>query len=107
MTKSFTVLMTGRTGQPHGVGPRMIEGATTLSLRQEALHAKDVGMHSLYSILVTNTKLGTVICTTIRNPGTVNNFASFTAYRATCASKITGTWGIRGSQTFRILAIGE
>jgi len=108
MTKSFTAALTGKTSLMGGPGMKFVGVTASLSLRSEAMHASDVGLRTIHGIMTTNHYLGTVIQPIVRNPGTWNNFASFTAYPGTITTPAgPGTWSIRGSETFRVLVIGE
>jgi len=103
MTKSFTADLSGKSELPHGSGMRIYEGSITLAPASEAMHAKDLELHSIHAVFPTNQQMATLMYTTITNPGTANNYASFYAYKFLNGTVVSRT----GSFTFRALVIGE
>ena len=108
MATTFTVGLKGQTEKPHGLGAKIVEGEIKGGSTSTAMtiHAKDVGLQTLYNLQVAGYTTGTFYTVKIGTfaPGdrAASNYASVTAYGGAAGTTVAVNLG-----TFRIFAIGE
>lgn len=115
MAKTFVAGLSGKTGKAQGFGMKIVDGRVDMGPASEAIHAKDIGLTSIYSLFV-NPSMGTygggtlgLAIIEVNTPGSMNNYASVHAHRLyvnALSGTLIGTV-TSGSYPFRYLAIGE
>ena len=75
---TFTVGLKGKTEKAQGgLGPRIVEGLITHIYTGDAVHAKDIDLKTINTLVVQSAINGTATpYVTVNDPGGLNNYAS-------------------------------
>ena len=82
MGKTFTAGLKGKAGKPYGVGAKIVTGKVQLEAHFGAVHAKDIGLKTIDTLVIQEQEGGTDAHGTampwciVDSPGDTNNYAS-------------------------------
>lgn len=104
---SVNIQLEGRLVRPAtGPGAKIIQGVVILGTASEALHASDMGLMKMHTVLVQPGGAGTFITCDLASPGSARNYASFTAYGLGVNAGTLNAVSA-GSTTLYLAVIGE
>lgn len=90
---------------PSGMGAKLVQGHLKIEPYSVALHAKDLHLKTIKSLIFEQYTIGSVTITNISAPGTYDNYASMTTYNlGTGEAPVAKAAGVLNSH---FIAFGE